>query len=141
MPGFLIDRNAYLFRLRVKETLARLGLDLTAEEALLVFTLHQTTSLRIGELAEITIRDTTTLTRLIEGLERKNCVKREPDPDDRRAVRVRLLAEGKRLFHVFHPELNRLRERIMEGVSEKEQAALLRSLRKIQQNSIAPLPH
>jgi DNA-binding MarR family transcriptional regulator len=52
----------------------------------------------IGSLAEAEGVKPPTMTRLIDGLEREGLVTRESDPADRRAVRVRATAAGRRVL-------------------------------------------
>jgi DNA-binding MarR family transcriptional regulator len=51
---------------------------------------------RIGELARIEQVEPPTMTKLVDGLVRDGLAKREPDPDDARAVRVRATPTGAR---------------------------------------------
>ena len=50
--------------------------------------------MRIGELALAEQVEPPTMTRLVDGLQRDGYVAREPDPDDARAVRVRVTDAG-----------------------------------------------
>ncbi len=133
-PGFLIDRNAHLIRLQVKRKIAKLGLDLTTEEAAILAALNGEDGLRIGDLAALLVRDTTTATRQVEGLERKGCVKREAAEDDRRVVRVWLLPEGIRRYGIFDPVLSELKARIFAGIPEREEKILVKCLSKVKAN-------
>ena len=54
--------------------------------------------LRLGELAEAEGVAPPTLTRIVQALERDGYVERSPDPDDRRAQRVALSTEGRRVI-------------------------------------------
>jgi DNA-binding MarR family transcriptional regulator len=51
---------------------------------------------RAGWLAQDGRRSASAVTEIVEGLERDGFVRRESDPDDRRAVRVALTADGRR---------------------------------------------
>ena len=51
---------------------------------------------RVGELAEAEQVEPPTMTRLVDGMERDGYVVREADPDDRRAVIVRVTPKGVR---------------------------------------------
>ncbi len=133
-PGFLIDRNAHLIRLKVKRTIAELGLDLTNEEAAILAALNHKDGLRIGDLATVLVRDTTTVTRQVEGLERKKCVIREAAVEDRRVVQVKLLKEGIRRYQLFDPALQKLKGDTFAGISERDEKILIRCLRKMKNN-------
>jgi DNA-binding MarR family transcriptional regulator len=52
----------------------------------------------IGDLAAAENVRPPTMTRLVDGLEHDGLVTREPHPDDRRSVRVRVTAKGKRVL-------------------------------------------
>lgn len=52
--------------------------------------------MRIGELAQIEQVEPPTMTRLVDAMERDGQVTRAPDPEDRRAVRLRATAKGER---------------------------------------------
>ena len=56
---------------------------------------------RAGWLAQVAKLSPSAVTEALEGLERDRLVRREPDPDDRRAVRVALTAEGRRQLQQF----------------------------------------
>jgi DNA-binding MarR family transcriptional regulator len=52
------------------------------------------TPLRLGELADLLAVEAPHVTRQVQRLERAGFVERVPDPDDRRAQRVRITARG-----------------------------------------------
>src|SRR5215213_7694937 len=61
-----------------------------------------------------------TLTHHLDGLQRDGLIERTRDPDDRRAMRVELTAEGERLFRRLAQAALAFDERLREGVSEAE---------------------
>jgi len=68
---------------------------------------------------------------MINGLEKVGLVKREPDPDDGRSVRVKLTAKGRgvinRAIRVHHEHINAS----MEGLTTAERKTLLTLLTKV----------
>lgn len=56
-----------------------------------------TPGIKISELSGILKVSSPTITQLINGLENKGFVQRSADPDDRRAVRIRLTSEGEKV--------------------------------------------
>ncbi|MFA1547834.1 MarR family winged helix-turn-helix transcriptional regulator [Actinomadura chokoriensis] len=64
------------------------------------------------------------LTGLVDRTERNGLVQREPDPQDMRAVRVALTAEGRGLVDEFYAETCRRVERLSSGLSPAERDAL-----------------
>tara|TARA_R110002096_G_scaffold147220_9_gene306929 strand:+ start:1463 stop:1903 length:441 start_codon:yes stop_codon:yes gene_type:complete len=136
-PGFLIDRNAHLLRLFIKQTLADLDLDLTAEEVAILIALETREVRRIGDLASLLLRDATTVTRQIEGLERKGCAERRPSETDRRVVEVFVTKKGHACFEKLDPVLDAKREIILAGISEPDLKTLTRCLQTIRENVLA----
>jgi len=70
------------------------------ERAGMLFRL-KTGACRPGTLAQHGTRSPSAVTEIVEGLERDGLVRRESDPDDRRAVRVALTADGRRLIQRY----------------------------------------
>lgn len=71
------------------------GLGLNASEINVVANLADGRSRSVGELASDTATRPTTLTSVLDRLERKGHVTRELDPADRRSFRVSLTPEGR----------------------------------------------
>jgi DNA-binding MarR family transcriptional regulator len=83
---------------------------------------------RIGELAAAEQVEPPTMTRLIDGLERDGYVVREPDPGDRRAVRVRATAKGARALRRGRALRVEALARGLRTLSRQELAALARGV-------------
>ena len=101
-------------------------------------TLEETSAhaLRMSELAANVILSLSRLTRLVQGLERRGLVEREPDPDDRRAVFVRLSTEGLRRFQdaqLIHHEV--VRSRFLARLSRRDLRSLGPLWRRVLQGS------
>lgn len=60
---------------------------------------------RSQALAEVQRLDKGTTTRVVDALVRKGYVERLPDPDDARAVSLRVIADGRRLYERINSEL------------------------------------
>ena len=88
-----------------------------------------------AELADAANVTRATMTGLVDTLERDGFVKREPDPDDRRMMSVRLTARGEKFLLQFLPGHFRITSRVMSTLSETERKTLVRLLTKIQQQA------
>jgi len=73
-------------------------LDLTPAQLHLVLWLGHDGPLTMGELARRVAVTEKTITGVVDRLERDRLVQRERDPVDRRVIRVRLAAQGSRLY-------------------------------------------
>ncbi|GAB3970036.1 MarR family transcriptional regulator [Actinoallomurus acanthiterrae] len=81
----------------------RLGL--TPQQAqLLCFAQHLQPS--FGELATLLHCDKTNITGLVDRLQRRGLLIRQPDPDDRRVTRVHLTPEGETVTGQFQQAIN-----------------------------------
>jgi len=96
--------------------------------------LHGKDGLTIGQIAETTVLDRSSLGRLLEEMAGAGLVEREHLPDDRRAVLIRLSAAGERRFASALPTALAYYRRVLRGVSNAEFKTLMRLLRRIKAN-------
>jgi MarR family transcriptional regulator for hemolysin len=74
-----------------------------------------------------------TLVRLLDRLEEDGLVERHPEPQDRRAKRVELTAKARDLASRVETEARQLRAELYTALSQDEQAALERTLMRLQE--------
>ena len=87
-----------------------------------------------GEVARRLGLATPTVTRATGRMEATGLLRREPHPDDRRMVRLRLTDRGRALEKVIDEELYQLTERALASLTEAERDALTRALEQIRRN-------
>lgn len=78
----------------------------------------------MGELGAMLGLAKSSVTGLVDRTERNGLVRREPDPQDTRAVRVALTAKGGRLAEEFYAETCRRVEKLSAGLSAAERDTL-----------------
>jgi DNA-binding MarR family transcriptional regulator len=59
--------------------------------------------LRVNELASAVVLSPTAMSRFVDRVERAGCVRRETDPDDRRAQRIAITDKGVELLRAMWP--------------------------------------
>jgi DNA-binding MarR family transcriptional regulator len=59
--------------------------------------------LRVREIADAIVLSPTAMSRFVDRLERDGHVRREPDPDDRRALQVTITDDGRKLLRRMWP--------------------------------------
>ncbi|MGA2519979.1 MAG: MarR family transcriptional regulator [Acidimicrobiales bacterium] len=97
------------------------GVRLDRAAAALLYKLHtQGDALRVTSLADLLGIDTPSVTRKIQQLERDGLVARQPDPDDRRATRIRLTPAGRRTLERVLQARRAWYERLFEGWDEAD---------------------
>ena len=81
-------------------------------------------SLRVKELANAVVLSPTAMSRFVDRVEAAGCVRREPDPEDRRALQVTLTKEGvellRRMWPVYRRGIERHFAAHLDGASLRE---------------------
>ena len=135
--GFAVNRTAYTMRGHFRAALEAAGLDLTPEEAVIIARLMLTDGLRQSELADSTIREKSTVTRLLDNLVGKGYVRRENDQRDRRVVLAWLTDSGREVHaHAFAAAQGVL-QLATKGISKRDLETTMRTLGRVQENLIA----
>jgi len=89
---------------------------------------------RMGDLSETTSIEVSTLTRLVDTMEKKGLVARQPDGADARAVVLRATPAGRRLTQRILPIAERYETVALAGFSAAEAKALKAALRRLYAN-------
>lgn len=89
---------------------------------------------RMGDLAETTAIEVSTLTRLVDGMERRRLVNRQRDPADARVVLLHVAPAGRRLTERLLPIADRYERVALAGFSTREAETLRRALRRLYAN-------
>jgi DNA-binding MarR family transcriptional regulator len=93
----------------------------------------------MSELGAILGLAKSSLTGLVDRTERNGLVRREPDQEDTRAVRVALTPHGSRLAAEFYAETCRRIERLPAGLSASERDTLADLLARVVLDNKVPL--
>lgn len=132
--GFLVNRIAIILRQNLEAEFKKQKYDITAEEWVLLNRLWQKDRRTQTDLAETTIRDQTTVTRLVDRMESKGLVTREQSQEDRRIVLACLTAKGRRLEEKLIPIAVTLLRKAAGEVSQKDRETTLKTLRTVLEN-------
>ncbi|WP_246040889.1 MarR family winged helix-turn-helix transcriptional regulator [Flavivirga rizhaonensis] len=117
-----------------QEFLKYKGLDLTKEQMIVLKKLHDKNGLNQNELAFLTLRNKSSLTRLLSKMERKNYILRKQSTKDKRVNNVYLTQLGKEIFFKTKPIIEEMITDIESNISEKEKEQIINILKKIQSN-------
>ena len=107
---------------------------LTGPEFDVLVTLGNRPGMTFKDIGENTLITKTTLTGVVDRLEKKNLVQRRACSEDRRCIRVVLTDKGDQVFRQVFPEhVARLSERLSEMAAEERDQLLagLKRLRKV----------
>jgi DNA-binding MarR family transcriptional regulator len=98
-----LTAHAHVTR-RISRDLAEAGLpDLSWYDLLWALYTRPGRRLRVNELARDVVLSPTAMSRFVDRVEAAGCVRREPDPADRRALQVVLTDEGRALLRRMWP--------------------------------------
>ena|SRR5437764_10573986 len=92
----------------------------------------------MGDLGATLGLEKSSLTGLADRAVRRGLVRREPDPDDRRAVRVVLTEEGRELAEIFYAATCRRVDDLAEGLTPPDRDRLAGLLGRIVAENEAP---
>lgn len=109
-------------------------LDLTKEQMIVLKRLHDDDGLSQNELAFLTLRNKSSLTRLLIKMEKKNYIFREQRIDDKRINQVYLTEKGREIFRRSKPAIKEMIDTMEQNISEDEKKQIIYILKKIQKN-------
>lgn len=94
--------------------------DITPEQWGVLNCLWEKEGIAQKEISKITIKDQTTLTRILDKLERKGFIKRQTTPNDRRVFLIYLTDSGRSLEEVLVPIAYEALDEALQGLSNEE---------------------
>jgi DNA-binding MarR family transcriptional regulator len=97
----------------------------------IILPLFEEDGLRMGELAERARLSKQTMTTMIRLIQRDGLVRRQRDPEDRRAFRIYLTARARSFRPVAESVLRELDELVEERLSQAELSTLRTSLKEV----------
>jgi MarR family transcriptional regulator for hemolysin len=90
--------------------------------------------LQIGEVADLTLRDPSTITRQVDGLCSKAMLRKDIDDEDRRVVYISMTPRGRKELDRVEPLTQHLMHTMLEGVSAQYLSVTMEVLGRIQVN-------
>ncbi|WP_298310317.1 MarR family winged helix-turn-helix transcriptional regulator [uncultured Aquimarina sp.] len=126
-----VGKIHYDFGFLVQKAFGENGLDLSKEQWSVLKRLNVKDGQPQNDLAFITHRDKTSMTRLVNTMESKNLVVRKSDENDRRVNRIFLTDYGKEVIEKVTPIMYDLIPAVQESLSNEEIENLIGTLKKI----------
>lgn len=133
--GFLITKIKQIQGRVFEKLLCEYGInEFNGAQGRILFVLWEKDDIPIRELSEKTGLAKTTLTSMLDRLEKSGHITRESDRSDRRTVRIRLTAGARSLKKEYDEVSAKMNEIFYRGFSEDEILALDTALGKILEN-------
>lgn len=137
-PHYWVNHLGFQLRKELEQAFAAEGQKVTGEEWALLLILNRHDSLTPRDLSELTLRDPTTVSRLIDRLERKGLVERMRQRKDRRIVDVAITAAGRDQFADLAAIAKGVIAMSMKGVSAEDATLVIHILKKMSENLSGP---
>ena len=129
MPGHLIRRLHQISTALFGAECA--AFDLTSVQYAALVMIGRQADLDATRLSALIAFDRSTIGGVLDRLEAKGWVLREPSPDDRRVKLLRLTRKGKLLLDRVQPAVLRVQERLLEPLSPADRTTIVRLLTEL----------
>jgi MarR family transcriptional regulator, organic hydroperoxide resistance regulator len=127
---YLIFTAQQKLRTYIKNALVKENVRVTIAQAGILFLLKQKTGQSMSEISQFLSVDNSTLTGLIDRLERSGFVQRNSNPGDRRSLNIDITESGLRELEKAKVVIRRINDEVKEGFSEQE----MESFKKVLQH-------
>lgn len=135
--GFLISKVKQIQGRVFERMLDENGIsEFNGAQGRILFVLWETDNIPISALSQRTGLAKTTLTSMLDRLESSGHIRREPDPDDRRTVRIRLTETAEALREKYERVSEMMNDVFYKGFSDDEILTFEKGLGKILENLI-----
>ena len=135
--GMLIGQVHRLSTKRFVQNSHNSGLDISMDQWIVLGPIWENDGVSHKEISEYCLKDKTSVTKIIDTLEKKNLVVRVSDQLDHRVKRVVLSNKGKELFLQAIPIMELTRDQLREGITEQDIESLRSVLIKIYNNLVS----
>ena len=135
--GMLIGQVHRLSTKRFVQNSHNSGLDISMDQWIVLGPIWENDGVSHKEISEYCLKDKTSVTKIIDTLEKKNLVVRVSDQLDHRVKRVVLSNKGKELFLQAIPIMELTRDQLRDGITEQDIESLRSVLTKIYNNLIS----
>lgn len=142
MPTSTRDFTSFIcfnFRIAMKKMDRVLGtlleeFNITAPQSFVLFCLLEEDGMTLKEVGSKAMIDSSSMTVLVDKLESEKLVQRRLDPEDRRAIRVFLTPEGRKLAQKVLETGQQFNDYVLNFIPEDQQEAFLDGLEALVKN-------
>lgn len=137
IPHYWLNHVGFQLRKELERRFLAAGHKLSSEEWALLLISHRHGPISPSELAQKTLRDSTTVSRHIDRLERKELLARKRSQRDRRVVFVELTAKGQALYQELATIVGALIEESLQGIAPAQISQVVATLKTLSTNLAA----
>ena len=129
MPSFTLNHVVHRYHQVLQSRLRSAGV--STLKMRIIVSLRSFGSLTVSELCNWAIAEQPTMSRALDSLEGQGMVQRQAGDTDSRLRMISLTEAGRQLFDRIYPEISRVNETMVEGLSAKEKAVMLSALNRV----------
>lgn len=100
-----------------------------------IFLLHDHQELSISDISQRTLIESSTLSRLLNSLEKRGLIRREIDDRDQRYTNICLTSDGREAYKRIIPVVSNQLNFTLQGLSTADKKTLLRILKTVKDNT------
>jgi DNA-binding MarR family transcriptional regulator len=130
--GYAVGHAAARIKIALRRAFAAAGHDVTPDQWVVLYRLLENEGLTQVALGERTVKDKTTITRILDRLEARGLIERRRAPGDRRSQRLFLTPAGSALTRELVPIVRTFAEAAYADLDEGDKTALRRLLARIE---------
>ena len=138
VPIYWANRLGFAVRAELAARFKEAGFSVTPKEWAILLLLWRDEELSVGAIADVTFRDKTTVSRMVERMVTKGLVERKTDPADRRKTILLPTAKALELQDELVPIARELVSEAQRGISAKEVQRVAQTLRTMTENLLPP---
>ena len=135
--GMLMSQVDRLCTKKFVQNARKFGMDISQDQWIVIGPIWKQKGISQKEIAEYCGKDKTSVTKIIDTLEKKNLLVRYSDQIDQRIKRVVLSNKGKDLMKNVMPVIEQHRNDLLEGIKSREIETFKVVLKKIFNNLIS----
>ena len=139
--GPWLGKTVKIIEYYLQEAFDKHEIDLTKEQMIVLKKLHEQDGLNQNELAFLTLRNKSSLTRLLHKMEIKKYIIREQSQEDKRINNVFLTDLGRAVFKKTLPVIKNIIQTMEQNISNTEKQQIIEVLKKIQFNFTSTVEH
>jgi DNA-binding MarR family transcriptional regulator len=132
--GHFMGRATRAMSRMLQNVITDAGYDITIEQWVIIANLNRKNGQFQQQLADNTYKNKTSVTRMINALQKKGLVERIPDPKDLRQKRIFLTKKGVQLYKKLRPLAMQVQEKATHGIEPDEMESCKNILLKIYGN-------
>lgn len=134
LAPYWINHLSFALRRELASEFQRQGFDVSAEEWAMLLILSAETAQSPKDLTQKTLRDKTTVTRMLDRLEKRGWIRRTKSKADKRSLEVALTDSGREVFVQLRAITGDLVARAQAGIPDDDLQTVVQTLSQMTRN-------